>query len=305
MRRRYQLFGIAALAAVALAPGKAKAQSCGPVGYVATLGLGGTLTGCFSATLQQLGENATGIGQQYFWAGNFAGSTLSAPSNAPLLAGTQFTGSPATDDCGTSGGFTPASFAYCTGGSQAPILLIDGSTAPSIGTTSQTIFNAAGEFVIGMFAQDLSLPLANGGNNYWVYSGNPVRNTYPGPVGFQEVMYQLANNGSPIDGEFLFAWEDINSGCLGVSGSGLHPSLTLFNVQDLGNKAIMDDPNNCNVLNPGGQSDNDFNDSYIILNITGTRLDTTVPEPMTMSLMAAGLVSMGGLSLRRRKRAAQ
>jgi len=209
------------------------------------------------------------------------------------------------DDCGTAGGLGFSFFAYCSGGTQAPALLA-GSTLPSIGTSSQSIFNASGEFVIGMLAQDLTTPLANGGASYWLYSGTTARNAIPSPSGFQEVMYQLANNGTPIDGEFLFAWEDVNSGCTAVAGSVLHPSLTLFNIQDLGNKQVMNDPNNCTTFNPGvTPSDNDFNDSYFILNITGTRLDTVVPEPMTMSLMAFGLVSMGGVSFRRRKRAAK
>lgn len=303
MKVRSFLVGAAVLAGVAFAPGKASAQ-CGLLTYSATLGLGGSLNGCFTATVQQVGENALGVGSQFFWNGNFAGSTLAAPSNAPILAGTQFTGSAATDNCQNNpGGFGSSFFTYCTGGVIPPALLVNGGNLPSIGSASQSIFNAAGEFVIGMNAQDLTNPLSNGGTNYWLYSGAQARNAFPAPAGFQMVLYQLANNGVAIDGEFLFAWEDVNSGCAATSGGALHTSLTLFDIQHLGDKPWMDDPNNCISFNPGGSnSDNDFNDSYILLNIQGQRLDNVVPEPMTMTLMATGLVGLAGAQIRRRKK---
>ena len=95
MKMRFYLAGTAALFALAISPGKATAQSCGPAGYTATLGLGGALTGCFTATLQQVGENATGVGQQFFWTGNFS-PVFGANNVTTGPAGTAFTGSPAT-----------------------------------------------------------------------------------------------------------------------------------------------------------------------------------------------------------------
>jgi hypothetical protein len=285
MKVRSLYFGAAALVAVAIAPSQASAQ-CGTATYAATLGIGGTLSGCFGATIAELGENAGGIASQFYWNGDFTGNTNASPSNAPLVPGTQFF----NDDCGSNGTPGFVNFRWCGA--------TPGTAGPSVSFT-----NLSGELVFGLNAVDQVVPQQNGGNNYWIYSGAESRNGYPAPQGFQEVLYQLTTNGVVDQGQFLFAWEDINSACIGLAGSAQHPSLTDFRTEDLNNAQVLDDPNNCNSFNPGSTaSDNDFNDSYILLNIAGTRLDTVTPEPMTMSLMAMGLVGLGGASLRRRKK---
>ena len=52
---------------VATVPITAQAQApCGSAGYTYTLGLGASLTGCFTGVLTQLGEDAGFISDQYY-----------------------------------------------------------------------------------------------------------------------------------------------------------------------------------------------------------------------------------------------
>jgi hypothetical protein len=78
-----------------------------------------------------------------------------------------------------------------------------------------------------------------------------------------------------------------------------------YRTEDLGNGVTLDSRlDDCTSELPGGNSDSDFNDSYMQFLITGTGVPTdisTVPEPVSMSLLAIGLVGMGGASLRRRR----
>lgn len=281
MKFRTLFAGAAVLAAVALAPSAASAQNTSCT-YTATLGIGGSLTGCFTFTMSELGENAGYVSQQYYFNGNF-GTASGSPNNAPNPNnGTQFF----NDDCGSSGSTNGPSttFAFC------PV-----DAAHTVGP----VLNPSGELVLGLLVPDGG---SNGGNNYWVFSGTSARNAYPAPAGFQQVLYQLTTGGVADPGQFLFAWEDLNSGCTSLGGSALHPSLTTFRTEDLGNKQVLDDPNICNSLTPGGWSDNDYNDSYILINVPqGTQLQV-VPEPMTMTMMATGLVGLAGAGLRRRKK---
>jgi hypothetical protein len=281
MKFRTLFAGAAVLAAVALAPTAASASGL-TCSYTATLGIGGTLSGCFTFTMSELGENAGYVSQQYYWNGNF-GSATGFPNNTPSPSGTQFF----SDDCGSSGSTNGplTTFAFC------PV-----DAAHTVGP----VLNPAGELVLGLLVPDGS---NNGGNNYWIFSGTSARNAYPAPAGFQQVLYQLTTGGVADPGQFLFAWEDLNTGCTSLAGSSLHPSLTTFATEDLGNKPVLDNPNNCNnPTPPGGWSDADYNDSYILISVPqGTQLQV-VPEPMTMTMMATGLVGLAGAGLRRRKK---
>jgi len=288
MKFRSLIVGSAALAAVSLAPTKAHAVPVGsPPCFANTYsyilgatgsGLGASLQGCFTFTLTELGENAGGVGQQYYWTNANALLGTGAPNNAPTTPGTFFF----DDDCGSSGVPGSANFRFCNG--------VEGPVK-----TTGSIQNLAGELVIGMLVHDLVTPPQNGGADYWIYSGNSARNAYPVPIGYQAVLYQLTSGGVVQDGEFLFAWEDVNTGCLAAAGAG-DPSSTTFRMEDLTNKVVLDDPNNC-VNQPGVEPD--YNDSYIRLSIVGNRLDV-VPEPMTMTLMATGF-GRAGAQIRRRK----
>ena len=284
MKVRSILAGAAVLAGIAFAPRQASATTPdgAPCTYSVGLGLGGAISGCFGFTLNELGENAGYTSRQFYWNGNFG--SVSGATNVPSLAGTEFF----NDDCGSGG----TVWAFCTG---------------TFAKTPVAGSNTTGELVFGLLIPDnLYLPYAvvDGGGNglaYWQYSGTSSRNAIPAPTGFQEILYQLTLAGNPIPGEFLFAWEDLNSGCTASAGSASNPSTTTFAFENLGNVTALNDPNNCTALNAGGNSDNDFNDSYIRLSITGTRLDI-VPEPMTMTLMATGLVGLAGAQIRRRKK---
>ena len=296
MNARSVFVGIATLAATASAPSRANATGLPPGGtlggcasatYSATLGLGGALTGCFSFSLTELGENAGGVARQFYWNGSFLGAA-GVGINAPIVGGTEFF----NDDCGSSGAITGpgTTFAFCTDAAH---------------TTPVNGFNGAGEFVMGLLvSQDL---ISNGGNPYWIYSGDRVRNSFPSPSGFQAVLMQLTTGGTtanpglgtPIDGEFLFAWEDLKSGCTAEA-----PTRPYFRFEDLGNAIALDDGwlHKCISFSGPSISDNDFNDSYVRLRIAGVRVETVTPEPMTMTLMATGLVGLAGTSLRRRKK---
>jgi hypothetical protein len=289
MKVRSILFGAMALGAVALAPTKASAQCAvgatystnGP-GGVGSLGLGAFLQGCFTATIQELGENAGATSRQFYWT-NFTAAPTFGVNNIVTTgpAGTEFF----NDDCGSTGSLSFTTFAFCP---------VDAAH------TVTGIFNPSGEFVLGLLAPDLPFPfpLQNGGTPYWLYSGASSRNLSPAPAGFQAVLMQLTTAGVPQVGRYLFAWEDINSGCAHES-----PAQNFFRTEDLGSQVVLDDGglHACDVFNGTTPSDNDFNDSYILLTVIGQPLQTGVPEPMTMTLMATGLVGLAGSSLRRRK----
>ena len=276
MTFRSYLLGATAVGLM-LAPAHAPAQAidpCGTAGYLYSLGLGGSLNGCFTGVLTQLGEDAGYVSQQYYWGGNFGGSA--GLDNAPVTAGTFMF----NDDCGSAGGGT---FAFCTGGFTKP---------------ATTIFNATGELVLGLHVPDVTTPAGND----WVYSGVRTRNGNPEPQGFQAVLLQLTLGGVDVPGSFLFGWEDMNSGCT----TRLAANNNRFRTEDLGNGPILDSRlDDCTTILPGGNSDSDFNDSYMqfVISGTGTPADSVVPEPVTMTLLAMGLVGMGGVSLvKRRKR---
>jgi hypothetical protein len=274
MKLRSVVYGAILLVGAALIPARASAQSCI---YNFTLGLGGFISGCYSATISELGEDAGLVSNQYYWAGNF-GST-SGTANAPTVGGTLMF----DDDCGSSG--FPNTFAFCTG---------------NYAKTPASFNSLSGELVLGLDVPfDPTWPSywANGG--FWVYSGDMNRNATPAPPGFQAVLLQLTNGGVDDPGQYLFGWEDLNTGCTA------RPAVNRFREEDLGDPTILNNfLSDCSAITAGGNSDSDFNDSYLRLSISGTGVgtNTITPEPMTMSLMAFGLVAMAGVSFRNRKR---
>jgi hypothetical protein len=278
MKIRSLLFGGAALAAVAFMPSQASAQ-VGASGtctilqtYTATLGLGGFLNGCFSYSIRELGEDAYLTSGQSIWDGTF--TAPSGSNNSTLLGQSIF-----NDDCGSSGG--SGNYAFC-------------ATTPAEAAAG---YNPVGlEMVFGLNVPDNTY----GAGGYWVYSGAESRNGTPPPAGYQDVMLQVTSGGNPIAGEYLFAWEDLNTGCQGPLTGGD----TSIDVSNLSNGPFLESniAGDCSAnITTGGNSDSDFNDSMILLNITGNLQQTVTPEPMTMSLMAMGLVGLGGASLRRRR----
>lgn len=273
MTNRNIWLGAAALVAVAVSPIRAPAQTqCGGTGYTYTLGLGGSLVGCFTGNLTQLGEDAGFISDQYYWTGNFGGGA--GTTNAPTTPGTFLF----NNDCGSAGG---GSFSFCTG---------------AFTKATATVVNNSGELVLGLNVPDNTY----GEGLSWIYSGSSIRNGVPMPMGFQAVLLQLTLGGVDQPGQFLFGWEDMNTGCIQRAG--------LFNnryrIEDLGDGALLDARlDDCTTFLPGGNSDSDFNDSWLQFEIegVGTAAESVVPEPVTMTLMAIGLVGMGGATAARRR----
>lgn len=274
MRFRTYLLSTAAVAGLVLAPARASAQvdPCGSAGYTYSLGLGGSLNGCFTGVLTQLGEDAGFVSDQFYWAGNFGG--VAGVTNAPVTAGTFMF----NDDCGSAGSGT---FAFCTGGFAKP---------------PTSITNLSGEMVLGLQVPDNTY----GAGENWVYSGASARNAVPVPAGFNSILLQLTLGGVDVAGSFLFGWEDMNTGC--TERAALNNNR--FRTEDLGNGVLLDSRlDDCLVLTPGGNSDHDFNDSYMQFVISGTgRPAEVIPEPVTMSLLAIGLAGMTGASLGKRRK---
>jgi hypothetical protein len=268
MKLRSVLYGVAAVAGIAALPQQLTAQC----GYTFKLGIGGFVNGCYSALISQLGEDAGAVSEQYFWAGTYTGSA--GVNNDPTLAGTFMF----NNDCGSAGTGT---FAFCTGGFVKPTVAIN---------------SLSGELVLGLRFPDNTY----GTGYWWDYSGIiGARNGSPAPPGLQDVLLQLTLGGQDVPGEFLFGWEDLNTGC--TARNELNNDR--YRMEDLGNGAMLNSVlADCSANALLGNSDDDYNDSYMRFSIsgTGTPLEVT-PEPVTMSLMGLGLTALGGMSLRRRK----
>lgn len=270
MKIRSCLIAAAVVAGATFTPARAPAQTA--CGYTFSLGIGGSLSGCFAGVISMLSEDAGLVSNQYYWAGNFTGSA--GTSNAPVVAGTFMF----DNNCGGDWGY----MGFCTG---------------PYAKTPALVTSTSGEFVLG-----LNVPDPVYGGSSWVYSGDAARNATPPPTGYQAVLLQLTLGGIDSPGEFLFGWEDLNTGCT----ARVATSNNRFRIEDLGNGPLLDSVlDNCSAETSGGTSDSDFNDSYMRFSITGSGTPTDInitPEPMTMSLMAVGLVALGGASLRRQRR---
>ena len=296
MRIRSLVLGAIALAGVSITPTKAHAGNPSCL-FQQQLGLGGFLSGCLAGTATKIGEDAFLNSTMYYFPGGFPGTSnpVSGFLNTPNTAGTSMFMS----DCGSNGA---GGFYYCAG---------------TFGAASSPFSNvvSGNELVFGLQVPD---PNGNGpgttGPGYWDYTGGEARNGSPSPVGFQEVLLAVTVGGVVQKGDYVLAWEDLNSGCHDDLNNVQTIERSLLtadgpNVQGTNsgdpNRTTMDSQlHDCDVFNPGGNpnSDSDFNDFYVELSITqGTLEETPTPEPMTMSLMALGLAAMGGASFRRRK----
>lgn len=285
MRMPSTLAGAMALVGVALMPTAAQAQCTFNYTF---LGIGGALTGCVVGTASAVGEDAGDVSSLYWFDGMpgltgplFDPTNISVPKlNAPSAAATPHL--LFDDNCGSAGNGA-FSFACASGLKNFNV----GITTPS-------------ELVFGLAVPDG----AYGHGGYWVYSGGPTsRNGNPAPDGYQSVLLQVVqpDGVTPIQGQFVLGFEDLNTGCYQAN-----PAATSITIAELGNGSYLDSVlNSCSAHNGGGtasnggDSDADYNDFYISLSLTGTPA-SVVPEPVTMSLMAMGLIGLGATSLRRR-----
>jgi hypothetical protein len=297
MRIRSLVLGAIALAGLSITPTKAHAGGIvvgGPCVFQQHLGLGGFLNGCLAGTATKIGEDALLNSGMYYFPGGFAGTTSGPFLNSPVNPGTFMFMS----DCGSNGA---GGFYFCAG------------TAGAASSSFNNVLSG-NELVFGLQVPD---PNGNGAGTttpgYWDYTGAQSRNGTPAPMGFQEVLLAVTVGGVQQAGQYVLAWEDLNTGCaddLNNVQTIERSRLTADgpNIQggpNSPNRAFLDSQlHDCDLFNAGGNpnSDSDFNDFYVELDITqGTLEETPTPEPMTMSLMALGLAAMGGASFRRRK----
>lgn len=256
-----------ALSAVAMtaSPTTASAQSSCVASV--TLGFGGFFSGCYASfDVARFFENAGDVSNMYWFAG---APTRDAVTNAPTPSGSLLF----NNDCGSSGA--------------------NSTTGQFCVPTQQSNFTWG-------YDLELVFGLNNTAKNTWLYSGtDPNRNNPPAPAGVQNWLWYIS--GGTWDGWYLFGWEDLNSGCF--SGTAVNGSNTLdgtaIDAAFLGSNVVS-----CGGVNSGNTADNDYNDFYVLVNPhldPGTPTEV-VPEPMTMTLLATGLLGMGGASMARRRR---
>jgi hypothetical protein len=278
MRLSTKLITAFAVAGMALTPAKAHAAgACTPAGF--QLGLGGYLSGCWGQlNISRLYEYAYDNSSMYWFANPAAAAALpslvgpfqNTDANAPATAllGTFLF----NDNCGSNGVNDGGVFCSNPGGAMS------------------ITWNNPQELVFG-------LDNSQAGINTWVYTGtNTNRNAVPAPGSMQAVLLQVTGIADG-NSHFLLGWEDRNTGCISKSGSNFiaNSALTLSNLASV--------LNTCNAANGGGSSDSDYNDFYVMIDATTLGIPTdTVPEPMTMTLLATGLVGLGGASLRKRNK---
>ena len=271
MKNRFLVIAGLAMAVTAAAPSAARADCANGVGTVTT-GFGGYFDGCWAGfDISRYFEKAGHVSDMYWFNGMPTRNTLGV--NEPTSAPGTFL---FNDDCGSAGGASQAG-AFCT-----PI-----PTTITWGTNSELVFG-------------LQKPAAGG--NWWLYSGtDPNRNNPPVPAGVQNFLWQI--QGGTYDGQYLFGWEDLNSGCLSAASST--GSVFVTGTQLLNGPTLQTLLANCQPYNHTGitqVSDDDYNDFYVIINpVTLGTPTEVVPEPMTMTLLATGLVGLGGASLKRRR----
>lgn len=266
MVRKVSLLASLALAATLASPQTASAVTPPTCATSVTLGFGGFFSGCHGGfQVARYFENASHVSNMSW----FFGMPVRDPvTNAPTPGGSMLF----NNDCGSNGAVGSGTF--CN---------------PTHLTT----------FVWGI-DDELVFGLNNTKQNTWLYSGtDPNRNTPPLPGGIQNWLWQI--QGGTYDGWYLFGWEDLNSGCFGAnsaSGSNDISGTTVVDGNALGASLV-----NCYQKVGGGNSDDDYNDFYVLVRpLTPEETAEIVPEPMTMTLMATGLLGMGGASAVRRRR---
>ena len=283
MRYRSLLFGAMAAGGVALTPAPASATAPGSCGFSAVLGFGGSLSGCWGDVIvASLWKSAADVSQLYSFVG-FPG--LTGFAGAPNLTALQ----------------------------TATHLLPGISDAPALPITSYLISPTAVADAGGnAISNELVFAIKNLTKGYWLWSGsNPARNAWPPPLGIQNVLLSVTGpvtlNGNPFgagDPIFLLGWEDLNGGCTKGGISSLAPGnqVAWSAIAPPGGGSVLNG-NFVTGCTPSGASDNDFNDFYVLLDVRNPGNNTSItPEPVTMSMLALGLIAMGGASIRRRKK---
>lgn len=280
MHMKNRLFAIAGLAfaATTFTPAPAAAQTTAPCTTLGDvqLGFGGFFSGCWGGfQVSRYFENAQDVSELWWFNGMPDRNATAAGLNSPVSGGTNLF----NDDCGASGGGVGV---FCSPQTQLIVWGFDN------------------ELVFGLEKTGL------GANNWWLYSGDDAaRNDPPTPAGIQNYLWEIEDAGGTYDGWYLLGWEDLNSGCTGAessTGDNYVSGTQVINKNNLDNLLA-----NCtNKYNKSGVievSDDDYNDFYVLINpLTPGEITEIVPEPMTMTLLATGLVGLGGASIRRRRK---